>query len=655
MDAPNCIAYPTQTNEEITCSPFTYELCCPSELPLSDFCQRLLELFETDGIAQSSSVIVEMCRFQLQGETCKFHPHCKYAHNYRDVLPVERRKDYFKVRTCKTFEKYGACKYGTRCQFIHDECMWVLNDTLSVYFSEHENTYRIALNIGENRSMVISYGTPQDESTIVDEKLRTYLPLLRSLDNYSNRTDPAQRFTRHLNELAKKQTTCQIEQMEQAAGEIQTSAQLANVMSMRFEAGNQTVLTAAPAAMQVPSVPTMQYPPTMMHPFCPPPQLPMPQLPVQQHQQQQHHQMYPQSPPQAFYSIAGYPTLTTDSAAELPYAPTQTAWYPPNSTIMQQPLNPAPMMIPHPYYPVHQSSPTDMFMATSPVASPVANGSPVLTYEIPQYLPQVAPQFSPYGYPSVLSPTFTTSPTSSTMPAPPSPPQMVGASASSQATQYMENQLLMANYFSMSPAWAPSILTENNPIDSDAKSNCSGQSVPTKYNGSEDDYLYSAPALKIQPLAAPMTLPTSSRTPPGFFAEPQFARSMEAPVSTALEHNDNSSNNYLQSLVQVNRRQEFKATHNVTPITSPAPLLPLLPLQPIQTNVPHTPEYVKNCVLVQTPPNKHKEMNAAKKKSNAAPFGVSSENSKKQHFNSLFKNLNVGDDLENQRPSELLA
>jgi len=441
--------------------------------------------------------------------------------------------------------------------------------------------------------------------------------------------------------------------MEQAAGEVQTSAQLANVMSMRFEAGNQTVLTAAPAAMQAPSVPTMQYPPTMVNPFCPP-QLPVPQLPVQQQ-----HQMYPQSPPQAFYPMAGYPTLAaTDSVSELPYATPQTAWYPSNSTIMHPSLNPAPMMIPQPYYPVHQSSPTDMFM----VPPPVANGSPVLTmesssYKIPQYLlPQVAPQFSPYGYPSMLSPTFTTSPTSSTMSAPPSPPLIVDASASPQTTQYMENQLRMANFFSISPSW-PTIIPS---VDSDNKSNCSSRqssaTAPPMHNGIEDEYLYSAPALNIQPLSTPTTISTTSRTPPGFFAEPQFARSMTTPASTALEYNDtNNNNNYLQSLVQVNRRQELEATQNVNPITSPAPLLPLLPLQSLQTNVPHTPEYAKNCVLVQTPPNKHKEMNAVTKKSNAAPFGVLNENSKKQHFNSLFKNLNVGDDLENQRPSVLLA
>ncbi|KAI8111711.1 hypothetical protein M9435_004210 [Picochlorum sp. BPE23] len=76
------------------------------------------------GGAQQSSASqnplykTELCRSWEEFGTCRYGTKCQFAHSLEELRPVQRHPKY-KTEVCRTFATTGTCPYGTRCRFIH--------------------------------------------------------------------------------------------------------------------------------------------------------------------------------------------------------------------------------------------------------------------------------------------------------------------------------------------------------------------------------------------------------------------------------------------------------------------------------------------------------------------------------------------------------
>eukprot|EP00188_Purpureofilum_apyrenoidigerum_P005822 Plantae.Rhodophyta-Purpureofilum_apyrenoidigerum.ctg8033.p2 GENE.Plantae.Rhodophyta-Purpureofilum_apyrenoidigerum.ctg8033~~Plantae.Rhodophyta-Purpureofilum_apyrenoidigerum.ctg8033.p2 ORF type:complete len:131 (+),score=13.99 Plantae.Rhodophyta-Purpureofilum_apyrenoidigerum.ctg8033:357-749(+) len=62
----------------------------------------------------------EMCRsFQDYG-TCRYGSKCQFAHGCDELRQIDRHPKY-RTKKCKNFEETGTCTYGVRCRFIHEQ------------------------------------------------------------------------------------------------------------------------------------------------------------------------------------------------------------------------------------------------------------------------------------------------------------------------------------------------------------------------------------------------------------------------------------------------------------------------------------------------------------------------------------------------------
>lgn len=60
----------------------------------------------------------ELCRSYEEFGQCRYGNKCQFAHSLEELRPVQRHPKY-KTEVCKTFATTGTCPYGTRCRFIH--------------------------------------------------------------------------------------------------------------------------------------------------------------------------------------------------------------------------------------------------------------------------------------------------------------------------------------------------------------------------------------------------------------------------------------------------------------------------------------------------------------------------------------------------------
>lgn len=60
----------------------------------------------------------EVCRSWEEFGTCRYGSKCQFAHGREELRPVQRHPKY-KTEMCRTFASTGTCPYGTRCRFIH--------------------------------------------------------------------------------------------------------------------------------------------------------------------------------------------------------------------------------------------------------------------------------------------------------------------------------------------------------------------------------------------------------------------------------------------------------------------------------------------------------------------------------------------------------
>merc|ERR1712035_279124 len=62
----------------------------------------------------------EMCKSYKKFGFCKYSNKCQFAHDESELRDVSRHPRY-KTEICKTYSLYGDCNYGNRCCFLHDE------------------------------------------------------------------------------------------------------------------------------------------------------------------------------------------------------------------------------------------------------------------------------------------------------------------------------------------------------------------------------------------------------------------------------------------------------------------------------------------------------------------------------------------------------
>ena len=60
----------------------------------------------------------ELCRSWEEFGNCRYGAKCQFAHSREELRPVHRHPKY-KTEVCRTFATTGTCPYGTRCRFIH--------------------------------------------------------------------------------------------------------------------------------------------------------------------------------------------------------------------------------------------------------------------------------------------------------------------------------------------------------------------------------------------------------------------------------------------------------------------------------------------------------------------------------------------------------
>ena len=65
----------------------------------------------------------ELCRNWLTTGSCEFDHDCAYAHGNSELIGKKTCHKNYKTKMCKKWhvETPGNCKYGDKCQFIHEE------------------------------------------------------------------------------------------------------------------------------------------------------------------------------------------------------------------------------------------------------------------------------------------------------------------------------------------------------------------------------------------------------------------------------------------------------------------------------------------------------------------------------------------------------
>lgn len=62
----------------------------------------------------------EMCRSFLEVGSCRYGDKCQFVHDGNEIRSIQRHPKY-KTEICKTFWNDGNCPYGGRCCFVHLE------------------------------------------------------------------------------------------------------------------------------------------------------------------------------------------------------------------------------------------------------------------------------------------------------------------------------------------------------------------------------------------------------------------------------------------------------------------------------------------------------------------------------------------------------
>lgn len=139
----------------------------------------------------------EMCNDFAAGKKCKFGAQCHYAHGVKEICPKPYEDYKFKVKQCTCQNRYTrafeglqylqSCNYGARCEWRHDEMVYVLEDEcqpfiICVYYSKEEDRYRISLrpDIFESKIYVISLVKPNVHDPLF-ESIRPYLEAAKKL------------------------------------------------------------------------------------------------------------------------------------------------------------------------------------------------------------------------------------------------------------------------------------------------------------------------------------------------------------------------------------------------------------------------------------------------------------------------------------------
>jgi len=65
----------------------------------------------------------ELCRNWINTGRCEFDGDCAYAHGQIELNTRRGCNNNYKTKKCKKWHEItpGACNYGDKCQFIHDE------------------------------------------------------------------------------------------------------------------------------------------------------------------------------------------------------------------------------------------------------------------------------------------------------------------------------------------------------------------------------------------------------------------------------------------------------------------------------------------------------------------------------------------------------
>jgi hypothetical protein len=62
----------------------------------------------------------EICKFWLNGESCKFGDECAFAHGEDELVKKTHVASKYRMTLCKSYTTgQGYCQYGVRCQFSH--------------------------------------------------------------------------------------------------------------------------------------------------------------------------------------------------------------------------------------------------------------------------------------------------------------------------------------------------------------------------------------------------------------------------------------------------------------------------------------------------------------------------------------------------------
>lgn len=125
----------------------------------------------------------EMCKSFEKFGFCKYNNKCQFAHEASELRDVNRHPRY-KTEVCKTFKKYGDCNYGTRCCFLHDEDIEnkeviqeiPVDDILTVNYSNYESikpeiTFHNSDEIQKNLEMFEETHSDNDFSRIFNSKI----------------------------------------------------------------------------------------------------------------------------------------------------------------------------------------------------------------------------------------------------------------------------------------------------------------------------------------------------------------------------------------------------------------------------------------------------------------------------------------------------
>ncbi|VDD80163.1 unnamed protein product [Mesocestoides corti] len=94
----------------------------------------------------------EICKRYLMNSnsSCEYGIHCRFAHGLKE-LHLTARHPRYKTESCRAFQLTGTCRYGRRCDFIHNETPYELeilrteNALYQEYCIRHPNVKHVTL------------------------------------------------------------------------------------------------------------------------------------------------------------------------------------------------------------------------------------------------------------------------------------------------------------------------------------------------------------------------------------------------------------------------------------------------------------------------------------------------------------------------------